>query len=336
MRTNGASPPVLGWRRAVVGAAVALLVGAGVVALIGRVAGWGALEDVIARSHPAWLAVSALGQVAVFAGIALAFREAVRFERGPRLGARLALRVTVTAFGASQLVAAAGAASLALGYWALRRVGFPPREAAVRLVGFQTCVYLVFGLVGWTAALVALARGRAPLGLTLPWVVAIPLALLAARWFTAPSRVRRWTAGGGGWLRRGLGVGVGAAWWTRRAAAGRHALLFLGATAYWAGDVASLWGALRATGAEPPLPALVLAYATGYVASAVPVPLVATGGVDAATTGALHAVGVPLEQALLGVVAHRVFAFWLPLLPALVLAVRLPRTSRDLGALAGP
>jgi uncharacterized membrane protein YbhN (UPF0104 family) len=47
-------------------------------------------------------------------------------------------------------------------------------------------------------------------------------------------------------------------------------------------------------------------------------------------TFALNAVGVPLEQALLGVVAHRVFAFWLPLVPALVLASGLRRTGREL------
>ena len=51
---------------------------------------------------------------------------------------------------------------------------------------------------------------------------------------------------------------------------------------------------------------------------------------DAATTFALTAVGVPLEQALLGVVAHRVFAFWLPLVPGLILAALLPATGRRL------
>jgi uncharacterized membrane protein YbhN (UPF0104 family) len=78
----------------------------------------------------------------------------------------------------------------------------------------------------------------------------------------------------------------------------------------------------------PAAPAL--AYATGYVAQLVPLPFVATGGVDAATTFALTAVGVPLEAALLGVVAHRLFAFWLPVLPGLVLAALLPRTGRAL------
>ena len=65
-----------------------------------------------------------------------------------------------------------------------------------------------------------------------------------------------------------------------------------------------------------------------------PIPFVATGGMDAATTFALTAVGVPLEIALVGVIAHRVFAFWIPLVPGLVFAVLLPRTGNALAAAA--
>ena len=28
--------------------------------------------------------------------------------------------------------------------------------------------------------------------MTVPWLVGLPIVLLAARWFTAPSRVERW------------------------------------------------------------------------------------------------------------------------------------------------
>jgi uncharacterized membrane protein YbhN (UPF0104 family) len=62
------------------------------------------------------------------------------------------------------------------------------------------------------------------------------------------------------------------------------------------------------------------------LAQALPIPFVATGGVDAATTFTLTAVGVPVEVALLGVVAHRVFAFWLPIGPGLWSAARFVQT----------
>ena len=89
-------------------------------------------------------------------------------------------------------------------------------------------------------------------------------------------------------------------------------------------------GGLRSFGPGPGAAAFLLAFATGYAAQFVPVPFVATGGVDAATTFALAAVGVPLEVALLGVAANRVFSFWLPVWPALALVAALPATGRAL------
>jgi uncharacterized membrane protein YbhN (UPF0104 family) len=323
--------PSLEWRRAVLGGILALLVAAGVVLLIGRAAGFAELGDTMHDGQLGWLAVCALGQLIVFAGYAGVYRYAAAFEGGPSISSRLSLRVTMASFGLTQLVAAGGAAAVAVTYWAFRRLGFDRRDAAVRTIGVNTLVYLVLGLLGWSAALLALVAGEAPLAMTAPWLAVIPVLLLAARWFTDARRVRRWTAPGGGWLRRGLALGVGSAWWVRRAltaADGRRMLPW--ALLYWAGDVLSLWGALRAFGAELGLAAVLIAYATGYVANSVPLPFIATGAMDAATTFALTAVGIPLEVALLGVVAHRVFAFWLPLAPGLTLAALLPRTGRAL------
>jgi uncharacterized membrane protein YbhN (UPF0104 family) len=92
---------------------------------------------------------------------------------------------------------------------------------------------------------------------------------------------------------------------------------------YRLGDLLTLWATLHAVGASIDIALLVVAYTTGYLAQAVPIPFLATGGVDAATTFTLGAVGVPIEIALLGVVAHRVFAFWLPIGPGLWSATRL-------------
>jgi uncharacterized membrane protein YbhN (UPF0104 family) len=327
---DGATPAVR-WLRVVAGAVVAVLVGAGVVALIGRAAGFAELTRTLRAGAPAWLAVCAAGQAVVFAGYAGAYRAAVLFEGGPRLGVRLSLRVVLATFALTQLVAAGGAAALAAVYWTFRKLGAGRHGAAVRTIGLNTLVYLVFGLVGWAAALACLLTGAVPAAMTLPWLVSIPLLLVAARWFTSPGRVEGWASPSGSWARRGLAVGVGAAWWVRRAlASGDGRVGATWALAYWVGDIASLWGGLRAFDAAPALAPLALAYATGYLAQIVPVPFVATGGVDAATTYALTAVGVPLAPALLGVVAHRLFAFWLPLFPGLVLAALLPGTGREL------
>jgi uncharacterized membrane protein YbhN (UPF0104 family) len=208
--------------------------------------------------------------------------------------------------------------------------------AAVRIIGLATAVYVVFGVIGWLAALLALVVGVAPLGMTLPWLFAIPVVMLAAAWFTHPGRVERWAAPRGRFLRQALSTGVSAAWWVRRAVEdrtdGRPVLGW--AFCYWAGDIASLWAALHAFGGNPGIIAVTLVYATGYLAQSLPIPFVATGGMDAATTFALTAVGVPLQVALVAVIAHRVFAFWIPLVPGLVFAILLPRTGHQLEAVA--
>jgi uncharacterized membrane protein YbhN (UPF0104 family) len=319
------------WGRLLLGVAIGALVAAGVVLLIGRAAGFGELASTLRRGDHGWFALCAVGQLAVFAGYAGVYRNAVAFGAGPRIRFWLSLRVVLAGFGAVQLVAAAGAAAFAVHYWALRRLGFERRDAAVRLIGFQTVVYLVFALGGWTAALLALLAGSAPLGMTLPWLLAVPSLVAAAAWFTHPSRVGRWTAPGGGWLREGLAIGVGAAWWVRRSLGTHEGNGMLAwAAVYWLGGILSLWGALRAFGVDLHAAATVLAFATGYAAQIVPIPFTATGGVDAAMTFALTAVGAPLAAALLAVVAFRVFAFWIPLVPALVFLALLPRTGREL------
>ena len=110
-----------------------------------------------------------------------------------------------------------------------------------------------------------------------------------------------------------MATGVGAAASVRRRLSDTSTRpLFGWAASYWIGDIASLWAALKAFGASPGLIALTAAYTTGYLVQSLPIPLITTAGVDTATALLLHVVGVPLDLALLGIVAHRVFAFWLP------------------------
>jgi uncharacterized membrane protein YbhN (UPF0104 family) len=341
--TDAAAEPIEGRirpLRVLGGLVFALFAAAALVVGIGRAAGFSKLTNTLDHADTRWLVVCALGQLVVFAGYTGAFRHAVAFEDGPQISTSLSLRVVLASFALSQLVAAGGAAGLAVTYWALRRIGLPRRDAAVRLIGLATLIYLVFGVLGWGAAGLTLLLAAAPLGLTLPWIIGVPIVLFAARWFTEEGRVSRWAAPEGGILRRGLATGVAAAWWVRRAVTGPDAPTILAwAACYWLGDIASLWGGLHAFGGHPGIVPLTLVYATGYLAQSIPIPFVATGGMDAATTFALTLIGVPLEVALLGVIAHRIFAFWIPLVPGLVLVGFLPRTGQALeaaGASADP
>jgi uncharacterized membrane protein YbhN (UPF0104 family) len=328
---GGERTPSFTWRRVILGGVLAFVVASGVVALIGHAAGFGKLSDILSEGDPAWLLACALGQLVVFGGYAVAFRGAAAFEGGPRIAYNLSLRVVLGSFALTQLIAFGGAAGIAVTFWALRKLRFDRRESAVRVIGLNTLVYAVFGVLGWIVALLAFAFGLAPPGMTLPWLLIIPTLIGLAYWFTSAQRVAEWAAPVGGLFRRGIAIGVSAAWWVRRVvAAVEGRTMVIAACVYWVGDIASLWAGLKVFDASPGLIPLTLAYATGYVASLLPVPFIATGGVDAATTFALTAVGVPLEAALLGVVAHRLFAFWIPVIPGIILAALLPTTGRAL------
>jgi uncharacterized membrane protein YbhN (UPF0104 family) len=321
-----------GWRAAA-GVAAALLVAAGVAALIGKAAGFGEVGDAVAGADASWFAVCLAAEVVSFAAYALVVRAAIGWRGGPDAGFGLSGHVTLASLGATRIVAAAGAGGLAVTYWCFRRAGLAAREALVRVLGLNTLVYLVFGVGAWVAALLASlgVLGEAPLALTIPWLALIPFCLGAARFVTEPGRLMRLASPGGSLVRRALSYAIAGAAWVRQVLGEPEGRRALGASAlYWAGDVVCLWAALHSVGEPLPVSELVLAYATGYAAMILPLPLGGVGGVDAAMTYALTAVGVPLAPALVAVAVYRLFGFWVPTIPALGALVLLPRAGNRL------
>ena len=244
----------------------------------------------------------------------------------------LSLCLVLASFAATQVFAFGGVGGLAIMYWAFRRVGLERDQAALRLIGLSAAVYLVFGAIGWAAA-AARPHGRPGAARhdhpvvdrfrscwRRPGGSPRPTASTAGR-----PRPPRWP--GERWPRASA-----AAWVRGSISTSEGRPLFLWAACYWVGDIISLWAGLRAYGAVPHVPSLMLAYTSGYLVQSLPIPLIATGGVDAATTFLLHAVGTPLHLALLGVLTHRVFAFWLPVIPGSLFVLSLPRIGRSLTA----
>lgn len=320
-------------RRAIVGLVLAVLLVVGVVLLIGKAAGYARILDELRDADKRWLAVCFGCEVVAYVGYTFLLRFVFGWGGGPELRFLLGARVVFGSLGATQIVASAGAGGLAVTYWALRRGGFGVRESLARTIGGNTIAWLVLGSAAWAAALLTTLEvsGSSPLGMALPWLVVIPSCIVAARFVTAPGRVERLARDEGGWLRRAFAVAVAGTAFVRRVAGSRNGTVVLAAAAtYWLGDAACLWAGLRAFGIHLPAAELVLAYATGYLATVLPLPLSGAGGFDAAMTYALVAVGVPLAPALLGVVAYRLFAFWLLTIPAAVSLALLPRTGRDL------
>jgi uncharacterized protein (TIRG00374 family) len=94
---------------------------------------------------------------------------------------------------------------------------------------------------------------------------------------------------------------------------------------WWAFDVAVLWASFRAFGAPPPVAVVVLAYFVGTLGNLLPLPG-GVGGVDGGIIAVLLGFGVAPGLAVLAVLTHRVFAFWLPTVPGGIAYVQLRRT----------
>lgn len=332
-----APPFLVRRRRALIALVLAVLLVVGVVLLIGKAAGYARVADELRNARKSWLLVCLVGEVAAYLGYSLLVQGVFRWGGGPAVGVGLSARVVFGSLGATQLMASAGAGGLAVTYWALRRGGFGRTEALARMIGGNTIAWLVLGSAAWLAALSTTlgVSGSAPAAIALPWLVAIPLCILAARFVTAAPRVERLTRMEGTLPRRAFAAAIAGTAFVRNVVGSPQGVRLLGAAAaYWLGDALCLWAGLHAFGVDVAPAELVLAYATGYLATILPLPLSGAGGFDAAMTGAVVAVGVPLAQSLLGVVAFRLFSFWLPTIPAGIALALLPRTGRELEGLA--
>src|SRR5262249_25681466 len=83
---------------------------------------------------------------------------------------------------------------------------------------------------------------------------------------------------------------------------------------WWAFDIGVLWACFHAFGSSPPVAVIVMSYFIGMLGNTLPLPG-GIGGVDGGMIGALTAFDVPVQLAVVAVLAYRGFAFWLPTVP---------------------
>jgi uncharacterized membrane protein YbhN (UPF0104 family) len=341
-------------RRALVTVAFALLLAVGAVALIGKVADFDEMLDAVRRADKDWFPVCLGGLVCAYAGYILGYREVARMHGGPSLPLWTVTRIVGIGFGANVLGSAAG--GLAVDFWALRRAGAGVHDSARRVLGFNTLEWTLLGTAAMLAAAVILAGhgSGAPLAMTLPWLIAVPICIAAAVWVSSPkgrrrfgtvdqqapgkrgTSARKWLASAWVKTKRGLADAVGGVLVVRHLIARprRHPAGILGFAVYWFGHLFTLYAALRAFGVHTiEVAPLVLAFATGYVATALPLPGGGSGGIEAALAFSLHAVGVPLAPALLAALVYRFFTFWLPIVPALALIPSVKQLDSELSHL---
>ena len=290
------------------------------------------MVSAVRRFDPVWLPVCLAGQIVAYLGYVLAVRAVAQMDGGPRLSLALTTRTVVAGFGVYAATHSSG--GFAVDYWALRRSGLARREAIARVLSLGALEYAVLAPAALVSALVLLfggSRSHAQDAMTLPWLLVVP-GFAAAAWLTSPKRaVRLVEPGGGGQAREALAHMV-AGCVKLRAMAMRpleHATGLAGVTLYWLGDIACLWAALQLFSADVAVPALIVAYATGYVLTRRSLPLGGAGLVEVLMTFALVWVGVPIAPAALGVVVYRVFNFWLPIIPALAVLPTVKELRRE-------
>jgi len=294
-------------------------IGAGTAVLLGWLAGRANVLHVLAAVNPIWFLVCVGAEIVAYLGYVLALHETARVDEGPRLGLAHAAQVVAAGFGA--FFAASAAGGFEVDYWALRRAGVPRREALNRVMGLGTLEYVVLAPAALGAALALLAGSgkHVYLSLTLPWLLVVP-GFVFAGWASSPKRSSRMIdTRGMGRIRTMFGHMVSGLMVLRRLAANplpHGGLAFTGTALYWFGEIACLWAALQAFHADVAIPALILAYATGYVVTRRAFPAGGVGISEVLLTFALFWLGVPFTPALLAVFSYRIFNFWLALLPA--------------------
>jgi len=304
-----------------------------------RLAGLDETWQRIEEGDPWWLLLAALFTLLSFGGYVVLFHFVFRVGPGAeRIGVAESYQITMAGLAATRLFAAGGAGGIVLTAWALRRAGMPARTVADRTVAFLVQTYavyaaalVVFGFgLGWE-----ILPGAAPWTLTiLPAALALLAIALTLLMALTPTDLERRLEG---WARSG---GRLARVWLRLAAlpatmsAGVRIALqelrdrdpaLLGATLYWAFNVAVLWASFRAFGSSPPLAVLVMGYFVGMLGNLLPLPG-GVGGVDGGMIGAFIAFGVSGGLAVVAVLSYRAFAFWLPTVPGAVAYLQLRRT----------
>ena len=292
-----------------IGVFAALLIGA-----LFAFPGLGDLRDRLAGADARLIALAAVREI----GSCLAFVAAFRGVFSRRLSWRFSYEVGMAEQAANVLLPTGGAGGLALGAWALGRIGMPADRIGRRTVAF----FLITSSVNFAAVIFAgIGLGLGILPGEVAFLAAVIPALLAAAFLTAialsPRVLEGGQAEGAGRIRAALAKGRGYLADGVRDAIGLlgtgRPLIVLGAIGYMALDVLALAAVFAALGGgAPTLGAFVLAYAVGQLGGLVPLP----GGVGGTDGGLILAFGVlggtPVAVAAAAVLGYRAFQLGVP------------------------
>ena len=274
-----------------------------------------ALWHTLGQMQPMWLLAALAAEFVAYVGYVLAYRSTIRAPGRAPLSLMLTVRLVVAGFAPSVPLG-----GFAFDRLALRAVHHSPRHARVQVVGLGVVEYLLLAPAACVCAFILLLEpGRASPWLTLPWILAVPPGFLLGWWATR-SRILDYFQRSEGRIRRWIGDLLAGVEVLRKVVLRplERPWALLGMAIYWAAEIACLGFALRCFAVEISVPALVVAYATGYAASRRSLPLGGAGITEALLTVSLIAVHVPAAHALFAVIAYRLVNFLAPMLPGLL------------------
>ena len=311
-------------------AQIALVVGVGLL-LLAALPGLGEVRARLAGAQPIWIVASLLLELGSVAAFVVVFRGVFCRRMPWGLSAQLGLSEQA----ANVLLPAGGAGGLALGAWALSRLGMAGGQIARRTVAFFLitssmnffCIVaagtlVLAGVLPGDASVAAAAIRSGLALLTIIGVLALPRVLPGRP--EAPvggdrlARLRHSAAHVGATVADGVRDAVGLL------RAGRIGVI-AGALGYLAFDIAALEAAFQAFGSSPQAGDFLLAYVIGQLGGLVPVPG-GIGGTDGGLVAALTLYGTPLTHATAAVLAYRAFQLGVPALAGTVAFAQLRRT----------
>ncbi len=302
-------------KRPIAASAMATAIAAIAVLAIAQATHSDALGRAFTDVDPGWIALIACAELITYPAYVIAYRSIARVHGHAPLSLPLVARVVVAGFGPFAIGGGFG-----IDKQALHALHEDEHSARVRVLGLGALEWAVLAPATCAVAIFLIATGaKVPASLLWPWAIAVPLGFGLALWASAPGRTERLARLAGRrreWLASLLeGVGVLR---TLIAHPRKYAGAWLGTMLYWAADIAAFYGGLQAFGLNLSAGRVILAYATGYVATRRSLPLGGAGITEALMTYSLHWLGAPLAQALAAVVAYRAFNFLLAATPALI------------------
>ena len=259
-------------------------------------------------------------------------------------GWRHSVPAGLRALGATTVLPGGGVIGPALGAWSARPDG---RSAAELSRSTAVFVILTSGPQAVAVSIAGLLLGLGLIGGSHPAALTlvpalIGIALLAAFWVgpglaarrrRRPERSRR--SGWSGWSRQGaitapiraLTAGAGDA----RTLVADGDWKLTGALAYYAFDNAALWAAFHAFGRSPRIGVVLMGYAIGSLAAALPIPA-GLGVVDGGLIGALTLFGAHAGTVVAPVLLYRALSLTFPALLGAIAWIWRPsrRSSRSL------